>query len=116
MENQTILLKYGDRGFGVCAKKLLNQDKDFSVLICGWRARIILSSLQLLMHMQENDKKSYSKLSTYYSVTRFLLLLFLSPFMSIFWLAVANNKWMHIQRSDKDLVELRFSAKSTENS
>ena len=114
MENQTEALKYGDRNFGVKAKKLLNGNQDFDVLICGWRARIVLSSLQLLMHMQEDErKKQANKLGTFYTLSRFVGLMLLSPFMAIFWLAVANNRVIHLKNSTGDSVELTFRDKIT---
>ncbi|ACM22015.1 hypothetical protein Geob_3676 [Geotalea daltonii FRC-32] len=112
MGNQAEVLEYSERGFGAKAKRLLNENKDFDVSICGWRARVILSSLQLLMHMQEGErKKQGNKLGTFYTLSRFAVLMPLSSFMAIFWLAVANNRGIRLKNSSNDSVVLEFRGK-----
>lgn len=114
MENQIVALKYGKYGFGAQAKNLIKNGNDFSVLFYGWRAKAILSSLPILMHMQGAQLEDKAKFKTSYVLSCFCRLILMSNFMVIFWLAVANNIKIHLETNKDGLIELAFRSSSME--
>lgn len=112
IEEQIFLLRYGEHGFCRKAKELLRQGNIFNVLLCGWRAKILLSCMPLLMHMQEtlpdSEERILITMPVFKIVTCFLRLVLLAPFMTIFWLAITNKKKMCLHTKEEDIIEVTF--------
>lgn len=105
-----VTLRYGERHFLRKAKEIIKRGETLSITFCGWRGNLVARRISFLKEIESaHDHKDRGGPSAWKFLLQYLpLIIVLTPFMVVFWLAMAYGRNLKVVKNIDETVEIVF--------